>query len=71
MHRALRWVLGGGRFLMSEVTLQVMLDLASARGARMAQTWRPSFWEGYHESRRCSRDTYPESYIIKYTSIRR
>jgi len=22
-------------------------------------------WEGYHESRRCSRDTYPESYITK------
>jgi len=30
-----------------------------------------SLWEGYHESRRCSRDTYPESYITKYTSIRR
>ena len=28
-------------------------------------------WEGYHESRRCSRDTYPESYITKHTSIRR
>jgi len=27
---------------------------------------------GHHESRRCSRDTtYPESYITKYTSIRR
>ena len=25
----------------------------------------------YHGSRRCSRDTYPESYITKYTSIRR
>ena len=24
-----------------------------------------------NESRRCSRDTYPESYITKYTSIRR
>ena len=30
-----------------------------------------SHWEGYHESRRCSRDTYPESYTTKYTSIRR
>ena len=28
-------------------------------------------YEGYHESRGCSRDTYPESYITKYTSIRR
>ena len=27
-----------------------------------------SGWEGYRESRRCSRDTYPESYIIKHTS---
>jgi len=27
--------------------------------------------EGYHESERCSRDTYPESYITKYSSIRR
>jgi len=25
----------------------------------------------YRESRRCSRDTYPEAYITKYTSIRR
>ena len=28
-------------------------------------------WEGYHENRRCSRDTYQELYITKYTSIRR
>ena len=27
--------------------------------------------EGYHESRKFSRDTYPESYITKYTSIRK
>ena len=32
---------------------------------------RFAFWEGYHESRRCSRDTYPESCIAKYTSMRR
>ena len=25
---------------------------------------------GYHESKRCSRDTHPESYITKYTGIR-
>ena len=28
-------------------------------------------WDGYHESERCSRDTYPESSITKYTNIRR
>jgi len=26
--------------------------------------------EGHHERRRCSRDTYPESCITKFTSIR-
>ena len=26
-------------------------------------------WEGFRESRRCSRDTYPESYITKYVLI--
>ena len=26
---------------------------------------------GYHKSRGCSKDTYPESYITKYTRIRR
>ena len=25
-------------------------------------------WEGYRERRRCSRDTYPESYITNYTN---
>jgi len=28
-------------------------------------------WGGYHERRRGSRDTYPESYITKFTRIRR
>ena len=28
-------------------------------------------WDGLRESTRCSRDTYPESYITKYTSVRR
>ena len=28
-------------------------------------------WEGCRESRRCLRDTYPESYITKYTRMRR
>ena len=26
-------------------------------------------WEGFRESRRCSRDTYPESYIAEYILI--
>ena len=30
-----------------------------------------SYWEGCRKSRRCLRDTYPESHITKNTSIRR
>ena len=30
-----------------------------------------SLWEGCRESRRCSRDTYPESYITEYLGMRR
>ena len=26
-------------------------------------------WEEFRESRRCSRDTYPESYITEYTFV--
>ena len=37
---------------------------------RLRVVW-PNEREGYHESRRCSRGTYPESYTTKYTSIRR
>ena len=36
-------------------------------GRRLSRALR----EGCRESRRCSRDTYPESYITMYTSIRR
>ena len=38
---------------------------------RLTISGRVFRWGGYHESRRCSRDTFPESYITKYTSIRR
>ena len=33
---------------------------------RLRVGWR---WEGYCESRRCSRDTHPESYITEYTMV--
>ena len=41
---------------------------------RTLHTWlrgQRSVWEGCRQSRRYSRDTYPDSYITKYTSIRR
>ena len=28
-----------------------------------------TLWEGFRESTRCSRDTYPESNIIEYTLV--
>ena len=34
------------------------------------ETYAGPLWEGYHEGRRCSRDTYLESYITKFTRIR-
>ena len=40
----------------------------AVRDDRSRVAW---LWEGYYESRRCSRDTYPESYITKYTSVLR
>ena len=35
------------------------------------ETLTDSGWEGYHESKRCSMDTYPKSYFTKCTSLRR
>ena len=46
----------------------VSLNSRLERNDRLSVGW---LWEGYRESRRSSRDTYPESYITKYTSIRR
>ena len=40
-------------------------------GSDLTEVDRLRLWEGFHERRRCSRDTHPESYITKYTSIRR
>jgi len=46
-------------------------SLSPTRSSPLSGTNRQLLWEGYHENRRCSRDTCPESYINKYTSIRR
>ena len=37
----------------------------------LASSKRETLLEGCRESRRCARDTFPESYITKYTSKRR
>jgi len=37
--------------------------------ASMGNTLVGPLWEGYHESRRCSRDTYPETHITKYAKV--
>jgi len=52
----------------SKLTVCMEVDLSDRR---RDHTLAGPLWEGYHESKRCSRDTYPESYITKYTSIRR
>ena len=54
---------------------RVIFRFPEFRGALQPSCFTKScvtnLWEGYHERRRCSRDTYPESCITKYTSIRR
>ena len=48
------------------------LDLDNSRFSwSRDHTLAGPLWEGCRESRRCSKDTYPESYITRYTSIRR
>ena len=44
---------------------------ACARAPREHDRLSAGLWEGCRESRRCSRDTYPESYITEFTCIRR
>jgi len=39
------------------------------RGSGGPQMIDSGLWEGFRESRRCSRDTYPESYITEYILI--
>ena len=38
--------------------------------SRLERNKKEGMWQGYHESRKCSRDTHPESYITRYTRIR-
>jgi len=52
-------------FLLSEIPLYLAVGLGESVDPA------DSGLEGYRESRRCSRETYPVSYITKYTSIRR
>ena len=44
----------------------VSLNSRLERNDRLSVGW---LWEGYRESRRSSRDTYPESYISEYTLV--
>jgi len=53
----------------SEQTLQYEEDFNALIDSGLVGS--TAFWEGYRESRRCSRDSYPESYITKYTIVRR
>ena len=44
---------------------ELRLENAGASYASRDHILVGPLWEVYHESRRCSRDTYPESYITK------
>ena len=45
------------------MTMPLELQRFSLAGVTLANMRQ--FWEGYHESSRCSWDTYPESYITR------
>ena len=62
-----------GRFAKSPLAELVVIrtENVDERLGRTTHSWVRPPLEGYHESRRCSRDTCPESYITKYTGIRR
>ena len=61
---------------MSEVPLKVRtLSVASCGLTVNSQAAMPVWYDivnfaGCRNSRRCTRDTYPESYITKHTSVR-
>ena len=58
--------------LISALARRLRLGGCWARGDRLRvylRVERGGLWEGCRESRRCSRDTYTDSHITKYTSI--
>ena len=72
-HRALGMVLllgpRGALFLMREVPLYHPDMPGFARDVTPTALILCCLWEGYRESRICARDTYPGSYITKYTLV--
>jgi len=59
---------GGPRLSNLCERLTTWLPLSSEHGTYKTVKARLWPWEGYRENRRCSRDTYPESCITKYTT---
>ena len=51
----------------------VQQDRCSGFALQVRAFWSvlDSLWAGFRESRKCSRDTYPESYITKFTTYTR
>ena len=58
-------------FARSACSARAAIPLGLEAHASRDHTLAGPLWEGFRESRRCSRDTYPESYFTEYTSIRR
>ena len=66
-----QWFINGSLTFMTDEPARAAIPLKLEAHASREHTLAGPLWEGYHESRRCSRDTYSESYITKYTHIRR
>jgi len=52
-------------------TSRLSIKNSLSRKKKTSSAIDSGLWEGRRESRRCSRDTYIQSYITKYTSIPR
>jgi len=52
-----------------DLQLPGVIDSGLVCAQRIFHSSHPQGHEGYRESRRCSRDTYLESYITKYTLV--
>ena len=60
----------GDRPLVMTSMKEALMD-SGCVGSTEDHTLVGTFWEVYHENRRCSRDTYPVSCITMYTRVRK
>ena len=64
-----QWFINGSLTFMTDEPARAAIPLKLEAHASREHTLAGPLWEGYHESRRCSGDTCPESDITEYTLV--